>query len=190
MTPSFAPSRQVHAELIRGLGPTLVRNGWIRAKGRTCAFTRPRQGAPGQWLLWAQVSQWGSADLGGEFTLNLEWQDDPLVHPGSGPGSRILATLDPADRALALAVETAIVARKPLPAADRAIHEHLRQDKTGMLRDAWDKAFAPQPERWRAGGDPWLAYYSVEDVADWVAFLSDRLSRILGSNVDQELQCP
>jgi hypothetical protein len=179
MTPTFAPAPKVHAQLARGLGPTLTRWGWVRQSGRSCAFARPRAGRPGQWVLWVQVSQWGSADLGSEFTLNLERQQDPLVHPGTGPDSRILAALGSTDREQALAVETRIVARKPRPAADRQIHQHLLRDKTGMLREAWDKAFMPQPERWRSGGDPWLTYFSVADVNDWAEFLSERLAHVI-----------
>lgn len=133
----------------------------------------------GHWLLWTQVSQFGNRDFGNEFTLNLVRQDDPATHPGGGPNARILGTLEATDRSAGLEIETRIVARKPRPSADRPIHEHLRQDTTGQLHAGWDRAFNAQPERWRDGGDPWLVYYSIEDVAEWCEFLHDRLPALL-----------
>lgn len=179
MTAVYADARQVHSALARALAPTLAPSGWRRQSGRTCTFTRTVASETGHWLLWAQVSQFGNRDLGNEFTLNVERQHEPGVHPGGGPHARILGGLDETDRALGLALEARIVARKPRPAADRPIHEHLRQDTTGQLRAGWERAFNAQPDRWRAGGDPWLVYYSVDDVAEWCTFLSGRLAALL-----------
>lgn len=179
MTQTYAPSRKVHAEIGRRLKPGLAGEGWRKQTGGVCSFARPSGTPGGQWLLWVQVSQWGDSDLGNEFTLNLDHQHNPAIRPGSGPASRILSRLDAVDRQIALAIETRIVARKPIPGAERQIHEHMRQDTTGQLQAAWERAFTPQPARWHFSRDPWLTYYSLEDVAEWAGFLFERLPRLL-----------
>jgi hypothetical protein len=175
VTPVYAIARKVHAELGRHWKHWFLEAGWTKQPGASCAFVRPAVDQSGQWLLWVQVSQWGNSDLGNNFTINLEFQVDPEVFPGSEPESRVLRTLSEEDRALGLAIEATIVARKPIPAPDRKIHEFIRQDCTGQLQAAWTRAFAPQPDRWKPGSDPWLEYFSLEDVRDWGAFLIARM---------------
>ena len=177
MRPTYATSREVHSELARQLKSWFLASGWSRKPGGMCAFVRPASRSA-QWLLWVQLSQWGSSDLGNDFTLNLELQSDPACFPGSGPESRILQTLSRHDRAIGLLTENRIKARKPVPAPDRPIHGHIQEDASGQLRAAWERAFNPQPERWKPGSDPWLDYFSIDDVREWGAFLLERLPHL------------
>lgn len=175
---TYVASRQAHSALGRLLRPWFKAHGWDKRPGGTAAFTRQSSEGPGFWCLWFQVSQWGNADFGNEFTLNLVLQQSEAASLCGGPHARVLNTLSPQAREEGLGIETAIVARIPKPPPGRKIYEWMEADDpyAAHHRQAWQRAFSPDVRRWRQPGvDLWLRYFSVDDVEDWAAFLLPRL---------------
>jgi hypothetical protein len=176
----YATSRQVHSALSKILRTWFLSYGWAKRQGGSCAFTRPSPAKDGYWCFWVQVSQWGSADFGNEFSINLVPQKTQETGLCGAQHARVLQTLSAEDRELGLRTETEIVARIPKPPPERKIYEWMRQDdKYGEgLRQAWVRAYKPDPARWQPDFDVWLRYFAVDDVQCWGDFLLPRLGML------------
>lgn len=172
----YASTKTAYKVFRKGLGSLAKNNGYKRVPQTEASWYKslPTEGNTEFAFV---CDKWGSSDIGNEFNVNVycgEFIGNAKLGRGDGRGSSFSALVGPEDLKEMEKIQNEINTRRPFPLAPIYTPE---DDNYSWFMSHFQPVKTPYTDR--IGTRISFSYYSIQDLNEWIDFISCRIFPVI-----------